>query len=488
VNRGTFGAWIELGPDGKPAKGMRIYDQPINPFPEPSLRVDNFSLRSRIDWDIGNGISLAYVAGYQRLTDRYVGGSTNPPGPDGVPQLVNAFFGDFRNHGQMHEVDFNYDTRSLKNVLGASYFYENSDDNPTYYLLAIPALIRGSLGDRLTQNAYGVFDQVTYSILDPLRLEAGVRYSHDRKSNPDDLVVFCPASTPQAVLTNFPPAQNVGFGASNPPLGCPLLNFSGRGAWSGTTWKAGLDYDFSNNTLGFLNVTTGFKEGSINEASPPVPYNPEKAINYELGLKTRLMGGHLSLSTDAFYERITALQVSQLETFGVVTVNAGSADIHGIETEGHWRITKADHIDGFINWLRAKFTNYRNADDVYTGILHPSLDGNYLPKAPAFSARLRYAHDFTLGNSAIVTPSAASYYQTATYLREFNLPVDRVPGYTRTDVALTYTSSTGHWIAESFVHNVEGTAVRNLAYVLNGKYYGIYDAPRTFGVRISYKD
>lgn len=487
ANRGTFGAWIELGPDGKPADGMKIYDQPINPSPEPSLNINNFSARSRMDWQVTSSLSLAYIAGYQRLSDKYVGGSTNPPGPGGIPQLVNEFFGDFANSSYMHEFDLNYDSGPLKNVTGVSYDHERSNDNPTYYLLAIPAMLRGTLGNQLTQSAYGVFDQATYSIVDSLRVEAGVRYSHDEKRNGNDMVVFCGANTAQAVLSGYPPSQNVGFGASNPPAGCALLNFSGQGSWSGVTWKAGLDHDFSKDTLGYLSVTTGFKEGSLNEASPPLPYKPEKAINYELGLKTRLLDGHLSLSGDAFYENITDLQVSQLETFGVVTTNAGSANIHGIELEAHWLLTASDHLDGFVNWLSAKFRDYKNAVDVLSGAAYPSLDGNYLPKAPQFSGRIRYAHDFDLPNGGTLTPSVESYYQTVTYLREFNLPIDRVPAYTRTDLELSYTDSTGKWMSELFAHNVEGTAVRNLAYILNGKYYGIYDAPRTYGVRISYQ-
>jgi len=486
-NRGTFGAWIELGPNGRPAEGMSVYDQPINPFPEPSLNISNFSVRSRIDWNITPSLSLAYIAGYQSLRDKYVGGSTNPPGPDGTPQLVNAFFGDFANSNYMHEVNFNYDGRRLKNVAGISYNHERSNDNPTYYLLAIPALIRGSLGNQLTQTAYGIFDQATYNITGSLRVEAGVRYSHDEKHNGDDLVVFCGASTPQAVLSDFPPSENVGVGANNPPAGCALLNFSGQGSWSGTTWKAGLDHDFGKDTLGYLSVATGFKEGSINEASPPLPYKPQKAINYEMGLKTRLLDGRLRMSGAAFYENITDLQVSQLYTFGVVTTNAGSANIHGVELEAHWLPTGSDHLDGFVNWLSATFTDYKNAVDVLSNLSYSTLDGNYLPKAPKFSVRLRYAHDFDLGNGAILTPAVDSYYQTTTYLREFNLPIDRVPGYTRTGADLTYTDPAGRWTAELFAHNLEGTALRNLAYILNGRYYGIYDAPRTYGARVSYK-
>jgi len=115
VNR----APLERGSSSDRTASQRRYEDirpPINPF-RSRLRVTT-SRCARDRLDIGNGISLAYVAGYQRLTDRYVEAQQTLLVPMELPQLVNAFFGDFRNHGQMHEVDFNYDTRSLKNVLG----------------------------------------------------------------------------------------------------------------------------------------------------------------------------------------------------------------------------------------------------------------------------------------------------------------------------------------------------------------------------------
>jgi hypothetical protein len=62
-----------------------------------------------------------------------------------------------------------------------------------------------------------------------------------------------------------------------------------------------------------------------------------------------------------------------------------------------------------------------------------------------------------------------------------------VPAYSRTGLALTYKDTTGRWLVEAFVHNLENDYIRNVAYALAGVNYGIYDAPRTFGVRATFK-
>jgi len=254
------------------SEGYEIYDQPINPFPEPSLRVDNFSLRSRIDWDIGNGISLAYVAGYQRLTDRYVGGSTTSWSRWSAP-ACQRLLRDFRTTVKCMKW-ISTMTLVAEERPWASYFYENSDDNrPT--TSGHPRSNQRQPRRSPYQNAYGVFDQVTYSILDPLRLEAGVRYSHDRKSNPMTSL-YSVRKYPAGVLTNFPPAQNVGFVRAIPLSDVPS-EFQRTRRLERHNVESGARLRFSNNTLGF-SMYHRFKEGSINEASPR-SINPEKAIN-----------------------------------------------------------------------------------------------------------------------------------------------------------------------------------------------------------------
>jgi iron complex outermembrane receptor protein len=172
---------------------------------------------------------------------------------------------------------------------------------------------------------------------------------------------------------------------------------------------------------------------------------------------------------------------------GFFTTNAAQAAIWGPELDGSLKITDSDKLEGFLNYLHATYTNYLDVTDSFTGIHYPSLDGHHLPNAPQISARLQYSHDFYFPNGATLTPMAAVYWQSVSYLREFNLPLDKVPAYSKTSLRLTYTSQSSHWQVQGYGDNLENHAVR----VGWGSFFDAYDSwygpPRTFGLKATYK-
>jgi iron complex outermembrane receptor protein len=245
--------------------------------------------------------------------------------------------------------------------------------------------------------------------------------------------------------------------------------------------------------LSYVTVSTGFKAGGFNDLTNPGPvlanyytYAPEYVTNYELGLKSRFLDNSATLNVALFYEDYTSIQESQNIQESVITTNAASAGIYGAEVEGSWKVTDEDRVDAFVNILHATFTNYLNAINGQTTQIVPSLDGNDLPDAPEFSLRLQYGHDFELPNGGLLVPSAAIYWQSKSYLREFNLPIDLVPAYTKTTLRLTYQDPTGHWEGDAYVDNIENNVIRVGEETVVGNYLSFYGTPRTFGARISY--
>jgi iron complex outermembrane receptor protein len=149
-------------------------------------------------------------------------------------------------------------------------------------------------------------------------------------------------------------------------------------------------------------------------------------------------------------------------------------------------ITSADRIDGFLNYLHATYTDYPNAKDPLTNITY-DLDGKSLPNAPRVSLRLQYSHEFSLPNGATLTPLAAVYWQSVSYLREFNLPDDSVPAYSKTNLRLTYATASGRWQVQGYVSNLENNAVRIGVENLIGAYDSWYAPPRTYGATVKYR-
>jgi iron complex outermembrane recepter protein len=483
-SNGTPSLDIAVATDGKPLDGLPVFDRPVPYYPEPPLsRIDNLLAVSRMEWQIGSGLSLTYLAGYQD-NDNIQQFATS------APTLEDSFDGyrPYLNINFSQELDLHYDANGMHNILGGSFYHLQNEDGDTYHLYFSDEIFRLYQPDINKTTAWGIFDQASYDVTSRLRFIAGLRYSYEHATNNGEYDSTCPLGNyaPNTSLASLTPAAMTGPGCAytlNPPT---------AGTWKDVTWRAGAQYDVSDQTSAYLTVATGFKSGGLNSGIvDPLPvYAPEKITNYELGVKTHLLDNRLNLNTSIFYEDYRNLQVTQAvtangQTSGV-TANAAAARIYGTEIEGQWNLSSRDHLDGFFTYLHATFTNYPGAIDQFYGITYANLAGNYLAYSPEFTARIKYAHDFALPNGGLLTPSAATYWQSVNYLRPFDLPIDRVGAYSKTTLDLSYRDPSGHWKASAYVYNLENNAIRNDAIPVS-EYYSSYDPPRTYGVRASYE-
>lgn len=477
ISHGTPILDFDTASNGKPSDNLPVYRQLVPSYPEPSNDLQNLMVRSRMTWLVGRGFTLAYIAGYQHLTNDTVFGIAGQVFDGDRNDLANSY---------SHEADLSYDSKRLRNVLGVNYFHmiNRNDDAYHFYNYGI-SLTNGVRPDSVLSQDWGVFDQATYSLSRSLRLVGGARYSDDSQRDYGETQMIC-----AGVTMPFPSLEG---GIVRP--GCSVSpQATGSGSWKKLSWKTGIEYDFSHRTSSYAMVTTGFKAGGLNLGvpGPQKTFKPENVINYEIGLKTRQLNQRLSMNSAFFYEDYSDIQVTQLSggqgtAIRQITTNAAKAAIYGAELEGKWLVTRSDRLSGFLDYLHATYTKYRDAVDQETGIVYPSLDGRSLPNAPRFSARLQYSHDFVLSSGGVLTPLVAVYWQTTSYLREFNLPIDRVGGYSKTNMELTYMDSTGDWKMQGYVNNLENKAVRNGGFTVIGHYFSDYNPPRTYGVRISYR-
>jgi len=481
IARGTPGLDFDTGPDGKPLDGLPIFRRPLANSPEPINNIRNLFLRSRMDWQLSDKISLAYLAGYQNLKYDLV--FSSPP-----PLTILDGSRNDKSESMSHELNLSFESSRIKNIFGFNYFWLGNENNDGYHLYNFGLTFGAKFDDShkypVRTHSWGIFDQFTFNATDKLRLTGGVRYSRESQAVDDGNQVFCPMST----YPNLP----FSFILSLQSLpGCfSAAQAAAKGTWSSVTWKAGVDYDLSDRTMIFASATSGFKSGGLNQGVPEaLTFRPEKVRNYEVGLKTHMLGNALSLNADLFYADYRDLQVTQIPPTltSPITDNAARAAIYGLEVEAQLKPTRADTLSGFITLMKATYKDYPNAVDQQFGVIQPNLSGNYLPHAPRLSGRFEYAHEFSFADGASLTPSASVYYQSKTYLREFNFPVDRVGGYAKVDLRLAYENSSRNWTAEAFVYNLSNTLVRSNGFTSLTRYESGYDPPRTYGVRLSYR-
>jgi iron complex outermembrane recepter protein len=471
VSQGTPGLSLDTAPDGSPIGGSDVYDHPLPGVTQPAALTDNLMVRSRMDLQLDSHNSVSYVSGFQKLISRnqFEGAAVF----DGI-RTVHA-------KSQSHEINLISDYGGLQNTFGGSYLNSTNTNYDRYHLYTAGSTLADLEAPLFTQHAWGIFDQATYSILQDWRVIGGVRYSSETQSYTQQTNLLCPVTITFAQMAT---------GYDGP--GCvPSISPYNAGKWTGTSYKAGTEYDLNDRTTAYFTVTSGFKSGGLNLAVPTNPtFLPETVTNYELGFKSQFLDNRASVTSALFFENYKNIQVTQITPAGTaqITTNAAKAAIYGLELEGQWRVTPQDHLSGFLDLQHATYRDYANAVDQLAGTVYPSLSGNYLPNAPKVSAKFQFAHDFLLpGNgNGTLTPSVSVYGQTVSYLREFNFPIDRVAGYSKTDIILTYKDVTERWTAAAYVNNLEDSAVRSSGWTTLGHYFTGYNAPRMAGVRLAY--
>jgi len=372
-------------------------------------------------------------------------------------------------------------------------------------------------------DSYAAFGQATWNIRDRLRLTGGVRYTSDTKSDVGgrNITAFgCPA--PDPVTGIAPPCIGI-FGLAPGASATQLLALLGpgfgisnndvNGTFSKVTYLGRVDFDVSQNILAYGSVSSGFKSGNIEDGGRLA--QPETLTNYEIGAKTRLFDRKLTLNVAAYYSDFQGYQVNQVvntrDTNGnivasqIVTTNADGAKAYGFEAEATANLTNNDHLSFAGAVQKTELKSLLAPDGRFDGGFGRQLRGNELPHAPRFSATVTYEHDFVLPNGGHITPRGTVHYETRSFLTYFNgdrkdrvvngVPVyfgsrfDQQSAYTRRDLSLRYTAPQDKYVVEGFVQNVEDARVRTSSAASGYPRYApvflsVYQAPRTFGVRV----
>lgn len=290
-------------------------------------------------------------------------------GQDRLRWLVGGFYSDNKRHyGQDLFVD-RFDTLSYA-ALGAPSGFTQGLRAPKDHLFY------SDLSYHTKQVA--VFGEATASLTQRLDLTGGVRYykfDDDRGMMFDG--IFAQDSTGVALVTD-----------------------TGTTTASGVAPRVIASYKLSDALTVNAQVSRGFRLGGINDAlnvplctaqdlatySNRPTWKDEKAWNYEIGAKSRLLGGHASLNASVFYMDISNLQltVTAGSCSSRLILNAPKARSQGVETE--FTASPSEHLDFSVsvglNDSKLQSTLRTPGGAVISGI----QDGNRLPSVPKVQA------------------------------------------------------------------------------------------------------
>jgi iron complex outermembrane receptor protein len=297
------------------------------------------------------------------------------------------------------------DESRLTWLVGAYYSQENIDR--TYFR---PRRMTRSLTEVLSTSApkwtqdakresIAGFAQITYAVTDSLNVTGGLRFTKDK------LKFSTAVTNPLADMpwiTSLAPATEV-YGPTD-----------SSESWSEPTGQISIDYHINDNVMVYGLYSRGFKSGGFqgsapNEAAAIIPFEPEFANNYEIGLKSTLLEDTLLFNFTYFHTDFSNLQLQERRelvpgdpTTAVMTVfNAASSKIDGTEFELVW----ATPLEGLRLSMAGGTLSTKIGESA-----NPLNVGTDLPQAPKVSGSIiaDYTHD--LGNDSFLDVSIAYRY------------------------------------------------------------------------------
>ena len=449
----------------------------------PRQRIETYGISGQADLSLSDRTTVSFLAGYRHFTaSQYtnIDGSAANLTRLYIDETSDAFSAELRLSQKIGEF--------ADVILGGYYFHEkNSATNQVPFkgiILGAPdpdqyIEFYGSLG-RVNTNAKAIFGQANIRFTDRLELDVGARYSDEKKTIFEQHQV----DVVDPFILNDP--LRPGF---NPALG---LFGNGQGtqtaSWDSFDPKVTLSYKATKSVMVYATYSRGFKSGGYNVGGLQPAFRPEKLTNYEAGIKADLFDRRLRVNASVFNYDYQDLQESIIVGTSIVTKNATSARIRGLEAEVTARpvddlllLLNAAHLDG-------KFKTFSDTNSAFPTLGLQNLTGRQLPDAPKyqFGGEIGYTIRTNFG---AITPRVNVAWFDRVYFDHFNTVEMSQPSRTMINLFLGWSSSDGGWTATAYVKNVtDDTYIAGANTNLDALRFSrsaVYGEPRTFGVNVT---
>lgn len=331
---------------------------------------------------------------------------------------------------------------------------------------------------RLTETA--LFGELSYTLFDALTLTAGGRY-YDyslKAASTVDFPLFEPLSYTPQTLDEI--SQN--------PFDPELAQKD-----DGFLFKFNASWEVNPDLLVYATVSEGYRIGGVNGVGEcgaydpnatqgacalapgqqfgPGPddfsirderqFTPDKTRNYELGFKSTLANGALTLNGAVYYIDWIDPQLgsSTVNANIPITVNGGGAESKGVELSANWRPTERLQLRGNFSYIDSQLTTL--TPDLIRTITPPGFgsdfedgeDGDRLPGSPRTQFSLFGSYEYPLSNGDGLVFNASYSYQSSVLTRAggrgSSLTLD---GYGVANTSVSYEAD--RWSATLFVDNV----------------------------------
>ena len=364
-------------------------------------------------------------------------------------------------------------------------------------------------------ESYAAFGHVEWEFAPQFRLTLGLRYTEEERDWEG-----CTYDAQDGSLSGF---LNFAFGASLQPGDCgtvddlpgsptnfitlittggnvndafhPYVDSIETEKWMG---KVTLDYNFSDDVLGYATISSGFKSGGFNGANSNaltqlIPYTEEELLSYEIGIKSTLLNGAMQLNAAAFYYDYTDKQENDVAVTLVGNIsgltNVDESEIYGAELDLSWAPSEGWFIGLGVAWLDTEVTEWdavdRDTSSWPNNINYYDASGVELAQSPEWSVNGSISYEWAISNSLNMSIAADYSYQDKTSgLVE---PQSATEDFSVVNGRIAVSSQDDVWRATLWSNNLLDEDYYPAAFTGgNGPYARVMGMPRTYGVRVDY--
>jgi iron complex outermembrane receptor protein len=241
----------------------------------------------------------------------------------------------------------------------------------------------------LNTDAYALFADVTYEVVDRLFLTGGLRYNHEKTEG--TFASILDGYTPTSASKNF---NNV-------------------------SPRAVIRYELTPRSNVYASFNVGYKAGTFNSTGlSTTPVNPEKVLAYELGYK--MSSGGTRFEAAGFYYDYRDLQVtSYVNVAGAgstaLLTNAAKARIWGLDASLSQALTGGLRVELGASYVDAQYKSFPGATHyLYDGagnitVSPDDASGNPMIRTPKFTGRVALDYETDVGGGAMRANLSYSY-------------------------------------------------------------------------------
>ncbi|MGO9931916.1 MAG: TonB-dependent receptor [Steroidobacteraceae bacterium] len=303
---------------------------------------------------------------------------------------------------------------------------------------------------------YSVFGEANFNFTDSLRAILGARAIRDTLAYTFDRFSSSPVAVP-AIATSF-----ASTGSTND---------------NSYTDRVGLEYDFSPDIHSYATYSRGYTGPAYNvffnmAASATSPLKPETSNDYEIGLKSRILGDRLQINVAGFITNFDNYQANFTDVLNgaLVTrlINAGQVSTRGVEADVAYKPIDNLTFTGAGTRDNARVENFNCPPQAATSC---NINGQPLPFAPDW--KFNIDGNYVIPLNGVLNAVVGSNYRWQSKVQyQLTETPDTIQGsYGIWDARLSLTNDSQGWRVTAVVNNIANKSYSS--YLAHGDFAGV---------------